>query len=127
MDDIFDRIRDQLPLIAAHLRDGGGESGLCRKLGVKRAELRRCRRLHPELEELWQTNRCEVAERVEAALLRRATGYEEENGKAVPPDVRAAVFWLKNRRPARWRDSAASGAERRSERSVELSAEEEQL
>ena len=22
----------------------------------------------------------------------------------MPPDVRAAVFWLKNRRPARWRD-----------------------
>ena len=127
MDDIFDKISDRLPLIAAHLRDGGGESGLCRKLGVTRAELRRCRRLHPELEELWQANRCEVAERVEAALLRRATGYEEENGKAVPPDVRAAVFWLKNRRPARWKDGAAAGTERRSAPAVDLSAEEEQL
>lgn len=127
MDDIFDKIRDKLPLIAAHLREGGGESGLCRKLGVTRAELRRCRRLHPELAELWRANRCEVAERVEAALLRRATGYEEENGKPVPPDVRAAVFWLKNRRPTRWRDGAAAPAERRADRPVELTAEEEQL
>ena len=61
------------------------------------------------------------------ALLRRATGYEEENGKAVPPDVRAAVFWLKNRRPARWKDGAAAGTERRSAPAVDLSAEEEQL
>ncbi|MBQ6352346.1 MAG: hypothetical protein IJJ28_03655, partial [Lentisphaeria bacterium] len=81
MSDIYEQIKNQLPLIAAHLRDGGGESGLCRKLGVSRAELRRCRRAHPELDEVWRANRCEAAERVEAALLRRATGYEEENGK----------------------------------------------
>jgi len=108
MSDIYEQIKNQLPLIAAHLRDGGGESGLCRKLGVSRAELRRCRRAHPELDEVWRANRCEAAERVEAALLRRATGYEEENGKMVPPDVRAAVFWLKNRRPGRWREGAGA-------------------
>ena len=124
MDDIFDRIRDQLPLIAAHLREGGGESGLCRKLGVKRAELRRCRRLHPELEELWRANRCEVAERVEAALLRRATGYEEDNGKQVPPDVRAAVFWLKNRRPERWNETGRKNADNPE---IRLAPEEENL
>ena len=106
MRDIYESIRGEFPMIAVHLREGGGESGLCRKLGVSRAELRRCRRDHPDLDELWRANRCEVAERVEAALLRRATGYEEENGKSVPPDVRAAVFWLKNRRPDRWRDGA---------------------
>ena len=126
MNDIYDRIKRQLPLIAAHLREGGGESGLCRKLGVSRAELRQCRRAHPELEECWKANRCEVAERVEAALLRRATGYEEENGKAVPPDVRAAVFWLKNRRPDRWRDGA-NARESREASAVELTDEEKSL
>ena len=40
----------------------------------------------------------------DAALLRRATGYENVEGKEVPPDVRAAVFWLKNRRPESWKD-----------------------
>lgn len=126
MNDIYDRIKRQLPLIAAHLREGGGESGLCRKLGISRAELRQCRRAHPELDECWKANRCEVAERVEAALLRRATGYEEENGKAVPPDVRAAVFWLKNRRPGRWKDGAAPS---RSDNAAppEFTAEEKQL
>ena len=126
MDDIFDKIRDKLPLIAAHLREGGGESGLCRKLGVSRAELRRCRRLHPDLEELWRTNRCEVAERVEAALLRRATGYEIDDGRPrhIPPDVKAAVFWLKNRRPKRWRER---GAESAGTLKIQLATEEEKL
>ena len=39
---------------------------------------------------------------VENALLRRATGYEDAAGKPVPPDVRAAMYWLENRRPDRW-------------------------
>ena len=126
MRDIYEKIRGQFPMIAAHLREGGGESGLCRKLGVSRAELRRCRRDHSDLDELWKANRCEVAERVEAALLRRATGYEEENGKSVPPDVRAAVFWLKNRRPDRWRDGAKAG-EPQEPPQVELTDEERSL
>ena len=126
MNDIYDQIKRQLPLIAAHLREGGGESGLCRKLGVSRAELRQCRRAHPDLDEVWKANRCEAAERVEAALLRRATGYEEENGKAVPPDVRAAVFWLKNRRPGRWGEGAGA-ARAAAAPAPEFTPEEEQL
>jgi hypothetical protein len=56
---------------------------------------------------------------VEQSLFRRATGYTHEavkifqyEGKSleVPytehhaPDTTAAIFWLKNRRPDRWRD-----------------------
>ncbi len=44
-------------------------------------------------------------ELVENALLRRATGYEDTSGKTVPPDVRAAMYWLENRRPDRWKRS----------------------
>ena len=99
---------------------------LPRALGITRAELRRCRRAHPELDEVWKANRCEAAERVEAALLRRATGYEEENGKAVPPDVRAAVFWLKNRRPGRWGEGAGA-ARAVAAPAPEFTPEEEQL
>lgn len=40
---------------------------------------------------------------VEEALLRRATGYEDASGKAVPPDVRAAMYWLENRCSERWK------------------------
>ncbi len=64
---------------------------------------------------------------VEEALLRRALGFQQqevhsedlvdkktgevlENSKRrtvtkdVPPDVRALLFWLKNRKPERWKD-----------------------
>lgn len=61
---------------------------------------------------------------VENALLKRALGYDYEevitemedggNGrqrkhirkitKHMPPDVTAQIYWLKNRRPDRWRD-----------------------
>lgn len=58
-------------------------------------------------------------EMVEAALFKRATGYshpavkimqaggeviKEEYTESYPPDPTAAIFWLKNRRPAEWRD-----------------------
>jgi hypothetical protein len=43
---------------------------------------------------------------VENALLKRATGYDTggETPKHIPADVRAAIFFLKNRRPGLWKD-----------------------
>lgn len=56
---------------------------------------------------------------VEASLFRRAIGYthkavkmfqheglviKEEYEEHYPPDTTAAIFWLKNRQPADWRD-----------------------
>lgn len=60
-------------------------------------------------------------ERVERSLYQRAIGYEQDDVKIfmpggatepvyapyrarVAPDVTAAIFWLKNRRSAEWRD-----------------------
>jgi hypothetical protein len=57
---------------------------------------------------------------VESSLFGRATGYSHEeekifmvDGKAkrvktikqYPPDVTAAIFWLKNRQPEKWREN----------------------
>lgn len=72
---------------------------------------------------------------IESALLKRALGFTLEEStsedivdkrtgesmetakrrvtkKSVPPDVRALLFWLKNRRPERWRDRIEVPAER---------------
>lgn len=58
-------------------------------------------------------------ERVERSLFSRATGYEHDEvdirvvegqiiqtpiRKFYPPDTGAGIFWLKNRRPDKWRD-----------------------
>jgi hypothetical protein len=62
-------------------------------------------------------------DRVERSLYHRATGYSVEAVKIfmpakaeqpvyapfrehVPPDTRAMIFWLKNRRPEQWRDKS---------------------
>ena len=63
----------------------------------------------------------EIADaQVASRLFKRATGYEREEDKifqfqgnpvVVPtevhyqPDTTAAIFWLKNRQPAKWRDT----------------------
>ena len=73
-------------------------------------------------------------DKIEQALLKRALGFVQEESvteevidsetgmvketakrrrvsKEVPPDVRALLFWLKNRRPDRWRDRVENEAE----------------
>lgn len=37
------------------------------------------------------------------SLYRRATGYEID-GKHIPPETTAAIFWLKNRQRDKWRE-----------------------
>jgi hypothetical protein len=69
----------------------------------------------------------EVAdERVVSALFARATGMEQRMTKVfchrgqpvtanytvqLPPDVRACIFWLRNRRPEQWRENRPLTAE----------------
>jgi hypothetical protein len=66
-----------------------------------------------------KSGKVEADERVERSLFSRAIGYEHDevdirvvSGEIVqtpirkyyPPDTTAGIFWLKNRRPAEWRD-----------------------
>lgn len=56
-------------------------------------------------EEIFRKRDEKLLAEVEDALFRRATGYEDASGKVVPPDVRAAMYWLENRSPGRWKKS----------------------
>lgn len=77
------------------------------------------RRKPSKKEDLLQT------QQVEDALFRRATGYDDADGHFVQPDVRAAMYWLENRSPERWkknrRETAADDAAK------SLTGEEQQL
>ncbi len=74
-----------------------------------------------EFSEAIKSEKSEADDRVEHSLYRRAVGYSQhavriflpkgapapvyaEYVEAVAPDVTAAIFWLKNRRPEQWRD-----------------------
>ena len=92
------------------------------KLGVSEDTVNEWKKVHPEFSESLKIGKEEPDSKVEASLFRRATGYK--NTKAVKifmpagfdepvyapyidhvqPDVTACIFWLKNRRPDRWRD-----------------------
>ena len=98
-------ILPQLDKIRRQLDNGISLSALARQLDISLSTLNRCRKQHPEFGELFAEADSAKDDLVEEALLRRATGYENSSGKEVPPDVRAAVFWLKNRRPENWKDS----------------------
>jgi hypothetical protein len=86
---------------------------------VSVASLYRWKNEHPEFCEALKEGKAEADKRVEESLYQRALGYSHEavkifnNGGEIitanyrehyPPDTTAAIFWLKNRQPERWRD-----------------------
>lgn len=95
-------------LIFSHISSGGSMEKLAEKLAVDLAELENCIKKHRQLALLVGNARKICKDRdddaVENALFQRAVGFEQPDGKFSPPDVRAAVFWLKNRRPDEWDD-----------------------
>jgi hypothetical protein len=82
----------------------------------------RWKALHPDFRQALKLGKKEADEQVERSLYERARGYSYDSVKIflpygsttpvyapfvehVPPDTTAAIFWLKNRDPARWRDA----------------------
>lgn len=74
---------------------------------------------HKEFSESIKVPKAMADERVEQSLFRRAMGYEHDEvdirvidkkiietpiRKYYPPDSVAMIFWLKNRKPAEWRE-----------------------
>lgn len=115
---------DMLPLVAQWAREGAIDEEIAGKLGIHVATLYDWKKRFPEFSESLKQNKNYADAKVEAALFKRATGYEIEvvtqevgesfkqgsfkkatkTTKHFAPDVTAQIFWLKNRRPDRWRD-----------------------
>lgn len=86
---------------------------------VNEATIHRWKHTQPEFCESLKVGKETADARVEQSLYRRALGYSHDavkistvEGEIVetpyvehyPPDTTAAIFWLKNRKPADWRD-----------------------
>ena len=86
--------------------------------GVAECTLHRWKGEFPEFCESLKAGKSIADERVERSLYARAIGYEHEEidirvinhqivktklTKFYPPDTTAGIFWLKNRRPDKWR------------------------
>lgn len=87
--------------------------------GITARTLYRWKLDHPEFCQALKAGKEAADDRVERSLYHRATGYTHDavkilqhNGKPViveyrehvPPDTTAAIFWLKNRQPDKWRE-----------------------
>lgn len=123
-------VEPKLLLVEAWARDGTIDEDIAKLLGVAYSTFREYAKRHLALSAALKRGK-EVADvEVENALFKRALGYkydevtreadqviDPETGelvtamvetkrvtKEVQPDVTAQIFWLKNRRPDKWRD-----------------------
>lgn len=109
------------PLLAeAYAEAGYTDKQIADKLKISESTIYKWKLDFPEFSEALKSGKVEPDQKVEDSLYKRANGFEytevklEELGndnkrvtktrKLVAPDTTAAIFWLKNRRPDRWRD-----------------------
>ena len=109
-----------LTLLEGWARDGLTDEQLAQKIGINPATLYDWKNKFNKISEALKKGKEVVDIQVENALLKRALGYDyqekrieksEKDGtkiiqtiKHVPADTTAQIFWLKNRRPDKWRD-----------------------
>lgn len=105
-------------------RDGLTDAQIAAKMGISASTLYDYKAKFAEFSEALKRGKAPVDIGVENALLKRALGYEYEETtteiieqpdgtkrkhikktvKQVIPDTLAQIYWLKNRRPDKWRD-----------------------
>lgn len=120
---------DGLIKLEGWARDGLTDEQISRNMGIGTTTLYRWKEKFKEIREALKRGKEVVDREVENALLKRALGYEytettreavknpdsgdiemrvtKEVTKKVIPDTTAQIFWLKNRKPDKWRDKPA--------------------
>ena len=109
-----------LTLLEGWARDGLTDEQIAGNIGINTSTLYDWKNKFPKISEALKRGKEVVDIQVENALLKRALGYEfqetrveksDKDGtkiiqtlKHIPADTTAQIFWLKNRRPDKWRD-----------------------
>lgn len=119
----FDRWRTKegLTLLEGWARDGLTDEELARKIGVNRATFYDWKNRFSDISDAVKKGKEVIDFEVEQALLKRALGYSytetrkeiDANGKKkvivtekhVEADTAAQIFWLRNRKPHKWRNN----------------------
>lgn len=110
------------PLAEALARNGLTLEQIADKIGITTSTLYEWKNQYPAFSESLKRGKEEPDSKVEHSLYERAIGYVNKDAvkifmpanapepvyapyeEHVAPDVTAQIFWLKNRRPDRWRD-----------------------
>ena len=109
-----------LTLLEGWARDGLTDEQIAGNIGINTSTLYDWKNKFPKISEALKKGKEVVDIQVENALLKRALGYDfqetrveksDKDGtkiiqtlKHIPADATAQIFWLKNRRPDKWRD-----------------------
>ena len=109
-----------LTLLEGWARDGLTDEQIAGNIGINTSTLYDWKNKFPKISEALKKGKEVVDTQVENALLKRALGYDfqetrveksDKDGtkiiqilKHIPADTTAQIFWLKNRRPDKWRD-----------------------
>lgn len=107
--------RSYIPRVRDLSWAGLNDSEISRLLGISVSTLRAWAERYPEFAMAWEDGRLQADTKVIGALFKRACGYEKTKWKETkdgtmmeqvhyPPDVKACIFWLTNRRPEQWVD-----------------------
>lgn len=111
---------ESLILLEGWAREGLTDEQIAKRMRISQSTLYDWENKYPEISEALKKGKEVIDYEVEKALLKRALGYETQEKrmetsmkdgiktviikKQVPADPTAAIFWLKNRRPDKWRD-----------------------
>ena len=109
-----------LTLLEGWARDGLTDEQIADNIGISRSTLYDWKSKYSDISDALKKGKEVVDIQVENALLKRALGYDfqetrveksDKDGtkiiqtlKHIPADTTAQIFWLKNRRPDKWRD-----------------------
>ena len=106
----FEEIKEKFPLIEGWAKDGLTDEQISKNLGISKVTFYKYKASCSELNELLKRSKEVVDYEVENALYK----------SAIDGNVSAMIFWLKNRRPDKWRD-------KREHSEIELMKQELQL
>lgn len=121
------KYNDDFPLLAeGYAREGMIDKEIAAALGISKPTFYEYQKKYPNFLNSIKRGKAPVDVKAENALLKRVEGFEyeetqveydaaAEGEKATPkkikkvtkrvvPDVAACIFWLKNRKPKKWRD-----------------------
>lgn len=93
---------DGLTLLEGWARDGLTDEQISRNMGINKATIYDWKKRFADISNALKKGKEVVDYEVENALLEKAKGG----------DVTAMIFWLKNRRPEKWRDKPVVDADR---------------
>lgn len=90
----FEEIKEKFPLIEGWAKEGLTDEQISKNLGISKVTFYKYKASCSELNELLKKSKEVVDYEVENALYKSAIGG----------NVSAMIFWLKNRRPDKWKD-----------------------